>query len=177
MSFVLSKPPGVAATVGCPPAATVPDNYVNPLYTDPVSKGTWLDGATWVDWTLAGAGLSQGGGVSATADYLAYRKFGKSVKYSGGLRVTGTGSAGSAIQIQTPGNMRGVSIFRPLGTVIIFDQSANQYWKGLVVPVGISSIQFLATSTTSANFLGAVDFTAALTNLDFIAWDMEYEIP
>lgn len=115
--------------------------------------------------------------VTKTAGYAAYQKYGTTVRWQGHLTATGAGAGGGIVSIGLPFAARaaGAALIRPIGTGIIFDTSASAYWKGIAVPTTTTTMQFVATSTTSANFLGAVDFTAALAAGDTVSWDVVYE--
>lgn len=138
--------------------------------------------AGWVD--VAAPGVTQGVTTCVySVAYAAYRRLpNRSVRYQGAISVTsGVGTAGGVIQIPLPVAypMRAVgatAIVRPIGTGLIFNSSGGAYHRGLIaVQNSTTLVQMLATNTTSANYLGAVDFTEALAVSDQISWDFEYE--
>lgn len=133
----------------------------------------------WVDVIAANVVLNQAGAaVAKTIGYAAYRKVGTNVQWQGVATITGAGTAGGLVQLGLPFPARAVAVgmIRPIGTCILFNQSAGAYHKGLAAPVASASLaNFLATNTLSANYLGAIDFTEAFAASDSLAWDITYE--
>lgn len=177
--FILSKAASIDAVTGCPPAEAVAAGYYNPFRQDPVSKGIWSAEGRWID--VPAPLVSQGATPSFTVLYAAYRRIDTSVRYQGSVSITGTpGTASNAVIIGLPPGITSwrwvAGSLRNIGAGIIFDSSASAYYKGLAVLISATTIGLLYTAGTTANYLGVLDFTAAVATSDTISWDVEAEV-
>ena len=125
-------------------------------------------------WTTYSPTVTQSGTVTNTVAYSRYFRVGRLVVYSFSVAITGTGSAGNAVTVSLPvtaaqaGNL--VS-----GYGQVFDASANISYNGLVVLNTTTTLAMVATTNTTAQFLGIAGFTAALASTDGISCMVTYE--
>lgn len=150
-------------------------------------NGTWttLDSrylplTPWTDVAAGAVVLNQFTVCPKTIEYAAHQKLGTTCRWQGAATITGAGgTAGNPVAIGLPFTMRTVAYdagIRPIGTIIIYDTSAAAYYRGLIIPQPPGTfVQAISTHTTSANYLGAIEFTAALAAGDRVCWDMTYE--
>lgn len=156
-------------------------------YLSTPKQMTTYDGSTWRvsgqpgGWTdVASPVITQSATPTFTTNYAAYEITNRTLRYQGLVTITGTpGTAGNAVRLGLPATLRAAAItaaVRNCGTGVVFDTSAGAYYPSLAVPVTTTAIQFKYTGSTSANYIGAADFTAALATGDTVSWDITAEL-
>ena len=138
-------------------------------YAGAVPVGVWTDIIPLV---------TQGATPTFTTNYAAWTKQGRIARYQGQVVITGTGgTAGNPVVVALPFLLRASAVgsVRAFGTGVLFDSSASSYYRMIASPVSTSTMQFMATSSVAAQYIGAIDFTAALATSDQLSWDVTYE--
>lgn len=125
-------------------------------------------------WTSFTPTLTQSATVTKTVTSATYMRVGRTIFVEYRLTVTGTGTAANAVLVGLPVTARG-GTGTIAGSGSIYDSSANLSYKGLAEFASTSTVRFLPTETTVANFLGVTSFTAALASGDVVAGFLIYE--
>lgn len=120
----------------------------------------------WVDWTPT---VTQSGSVSVTVSYAKYVAIGETIHLRVLLTVTGSGSAGNAIEVSAPSGMEPAYGGGIIGAGLINDSGTAQYlgvivWNGSVMRV----------RSDAAGYIG-VNPSFALASSDTISLVATYE--
>jgi hypothetical protein len=131
-------------------------------------------GGAWNTWTPA---ITQTGSVTCTVNRGVYYRSGRHILASVILVVTGTGSANSIVSVSLPITAAGSQTNAVLGSCILTDSSAGTIVGAIPVLATSTSVQFFATSTTTAVYIGQTgsSFAAALGSGDTISFTAHYE--
>lgn len=127
-------------------------------------------------WTTFTSGLIQSGAPTFTATYCRYLKLGRIVTVSMLLSVTAAGAAvaGNAVQITLPFTaVQGANL--TVGSGHIFDFSTSGSFPGRAVLNSTTQARLQPTNVTTGNYLGVVQFTAALAASDTVDMTFTYE--
>lgn len=127
--------------------------------------------AVYGAWNSYTPTLTQSGTVSKTVTYAKYRQFGKTVKGSVLLAVTGSGTTNNPVLIGLPVASQATTGL-VMGSGDIVDSSAGQHYVGAVVSSSTTTVGIVAhaQSTWVGN---APNF--ALASGDTVRVDFEYE--
>lgn len=126
---------------------------------------------SWI--TIATSLLQNGAGVAATNAYCKYLLEGKKVTFIFHLAVTGTGTAGTIINVSLPFTASGSSLFRIVGSGHYYDSSTGtSYILGAFL--GTTTRLSFTSDTSGGNNFGTVP-SLAVDNGDFISGMVIYE--
>lgn len=133
--------------------------------------------AQWTDLPAASIPLTQGVSVAKVTPYAAWARVGRNIRFQGVLQPSGTGTAGATISIGLPVAIRAgtIAASRPIGTALLYDYSAGLFYRALALPLTATTFAMMGTHATGGNYLGAMDFVAAIGANDSISWDICYE--
>jgi hypothetical protein len=123
----------------------------------------------WQTWSTMA--ISQGGTVTFTTTFARYQKVGKFAHVSVSVNITGSGSAGTYIQVGTIPIAPLNTGYYPAGTFLLL-KSAVGYRSGIVQFLSASNIAFLIEN--NPNYVGATP-NLALANGDSLGFNLVYE--
>lgn len=126
----------------------------------------------WIDFTPV---LAQGAAtpnISKTVNYCRYCKVGRLVTVAMSLSITGPGTSGQEIQIQSlPSAITGASASGMCGTFVFLD-AGSTFYTGAATGVTTNNLRFYVSS--NGNPMG-VNPTFAIANGDAIQLSLTYE--
>lgn len=159
------------------------------IYETDTDSYSCYNGSAWKtlvipgQWTAFTPTVYQDGGkissVSITNNYCRYMRTGRHITYQGYVAISSGAAAiaGTAIDITLPltAAYTAASAMN-IGTGYVYDASAGTNYPGIgiLMAPGVG-FRFLPAHVTSSNYLGAVEFSAALAASDAIVWDLTYE--
>jgi hypothetical protein len=117
--------------------------------------------------------------VSTSSSFARYIKIGKLVNVYFELVCSSNGVSGTSISLTLPvAAAYSLNAFTSIGSMSLYDASSTNVYPGLCVLDGTSAVRFTTTKSIALNsqqYLGFVDFTAALANGDYVAGSYMYE--
>lgn len=158
------------------------------IYETDTDLYVYYNGSAWrvlvnpAQWTSFTPTVYQDGVKGAaqtiTNNYCRYGRAGRTITYQGYVAISsGTGTAGQPIDITLPVTAAYTSASAMnIGTGYVYDASAGTNYPGIAVLMSPGvGFRFLPAHVTSNNYLGSVEFTAALASSDAIVWNITYE--
>lgn len=129
-----------------------------------------------VAWTAYTPTLTQTGAVTKTVTYARYQRVGRLIVAQFALSCTGAGTGGIAVIMGLPVAAAAViPAGQTIGAGKIGDASTGLAYRGLAELLTATTFGFIPTSGTNNNYLGTVEFTAALASGDGISATVTYE--
>ena len=130
-------------------------------------------GEAWTSFTptVKGGGTT----VTATLTYAKYLQINKLVFVQVNATITSAGAATGIINVSMPTGLLAVSqaVDRPVGTFMVFDQSAGAYYIGASVALS-DTIRGVAYGTS--NFMGVFQPSMTLASGDIVSFTACYEV-
>ena len=122
--------------------------------------------------------ITQSGAVAHTVNSSTYQRVGRNISWRFTLTCSGAGTAANVVTVSLPVNNVLASDMATIGTMEIYDTSANTIYGGPAVTVTAGTIRARSRfpdANVGFTYLGTLNFTAALAAGDIITGCVAYE--